>query len=125
MMRIVLVAALAVGCANRVTDTMTCPQSIGVYCSENIHLCPTWTQAQDPSTWGCDGTLVLQHCGATMVASIAGTDTSDDFTYNAAGALIGVSHFNANSHEVTCVAGNAPSEPCEDPEAQHIALCPP
>jgi hypothetical protein len=124
-MRIVWPAVLAIGCADHVTETMSCPQSIAAYCSENIHICPTWTQAQDPHTWGCDGTLVLEHCGDRMVASIAGTDTSDDFTYSADGTLIAVSHYNANSHDVTCTAGTLEVDPCVDPNPQRITLCPP
>ena len=125
-MRIVLLALLAAGCADRAPDsTMTCAQSIGAWCHENIHFCPTWTEAQNPHSWGCNGTLVLQTCGDHMVASIVGTDTSSDFTFSADGSLIGISGYNANSHATTCDAGKALVEPCSDPNAQHIALCPP
>jgi hypothetical protein len=125
-MRIVLLVALVTGCADRSPETtMTCPQSIGAWCSENIHFCPTWKDAQDPHTWGCQGTLVLQTCGDHKVASLAGTDTSTDFTYSVDGSLIGISSFNANSHATTCDAGTALVEPCSDPNAQHIPLCPP
>lgn len=124
-MRIVFLLSIAAGCAEQAATTTTCPESITAYCAENIHVCPNWTQAQDPSSWGCSGSLVLQHCGDRMVASLAGTDTSEDFTYDLDGNLVAISHYNANSQVMTCVAGAPPVERCSDPNAQRIALCPP
>lgn len=87
----------------------------------------TWTDAQNPSSWGCVRIVTLSSCSNVNIATVAGVDTGTEFYYDpASGALYRIEDYSANfGGSQSCAAGSGRIETCDDPNAQHLDVCTP